>query len=54
MNFKIRKAEKEDMSQVLNLIKALAVFEKEPDAVEINEPYLLKWVLDLIRHFNDF
>jgi GNAT superfamily N-acetyltransferase len=42
MNFKIRKAEKEDMSQVLNLIKALAVFEKEPDAVEINEPYLVK------------
>jgi GNAT superfamily N-acetyltransferase len=40
MNFKIRKAEKEDMSQVLNLIKALAVFEKEPDAVEINESYL--------------
>jgi len=40
MNFKIRKAKKEDMYQVLNLIKALAVFEKEPDAVEITEIYL--------------
>ena len=30
------------MGQVLNLIKALAVFEKEPDAVEISESYLQK------------
>lgn len=42
MNFKIRKAKKEDMSQVLNLIKALAVFEKEPDAVEITESDLME------------
>ena len=40
MDFTIRKAKKEDMDQVLNLIKALAVFEKEPDAVEITETYL--------------
>lgn len=40
MNFTIRKARKEDMGQVLDLIKALAVFEKEPDAVEISEAYL--------------
>lgn len=40
MDFKIRKAKKEDMYQVLNLIRALAVFEKEPDAVEITEAYL--------------
>jgi len=32
----IREAIKEDMPQVLNLIKELAVFENEPDAVEIN------------------
>lgn len=31
----IRKATKEDMPQVLELIKELAVFENEPDAVEI-------------------
>lgn len=42
MNFKIRKAKKEDMAQVLNLIKALAVFEKEPHAVEITEAYLME------------
>ncbi|HKK12430.1 MAG TPA: GNAT family N-acetyltransferase [Flavobacteriaceae bacterium] len=35
MGFIIRKAKKEDMSQVLGLIKALAIFEREPDAVEI-------------------
>lgn len=33
---RIREAIKEDMPQVLNLIKELAVFENEPDAVEIN------------------
>lgn len=35
MNFTIRNAKKEDMPQVLELIKALAVFEKEPEAVEV-------------------
>ncbi len=35
MKFIIRNANKNDMSQVLNLIKELAVFEKEPDAVEV-------------------
>jgi GNAT superfamily N-acetyltransferase len=40
MGFTIRKANKQDMVQVLDLIKALAVFEKEPDAVEIDSAYL--------------
>ena len=35
MNVNIRKAEKKDMPQVLELIKELAVFEKEPDAVDV-------------------
>lgn len=35
MNFKIREGNKKDMSSVLNLINELAIFEKEPDAVEI-------------------
>jgi GNAT superfamily N-acetyltransferase len=35
MNISIRKAIKEDMTAVLDLIKELAIFEKEPDAVEI-------------------
>lgn len=40
MSFTIRKAKKGDMDQVLHLIKALAIFEKEPDAVEITVNYL--------------
>ena len=39
---KIRKAEKEDMQGVLELIKELAVFEKEPDAVLITEEDLIR------------
>lgn len=35
MNYIIRGAKKQDMAQVLGLIKELAIFEKEPDAVEI-------------------
>lgn len=35
MNFSVRGAVKEDMARVLELIKELAVFEKEPDAVKI-------------------
>ena len=35
MDFNIRKAVKMDMPQVLSLINQLAIYEKEPDAVEI-------------------
>ncbi len=35
MNFTIRKGAKEDMQSALDLIIELAVFEKEPDAVDI-------------------
>lgn len=35
MRFTIRNAQKEDMAKVLELIKELAVFEEEPDAVEV-------------------
>lgn len=35
MDVSIRLAKKEDMPSVLNLIKQLAVFEKEPQAVEV-------------------
>lgn len=35
MTFTIRSANKKDMVDVLKLIKELAVFEKEPDAVEV-------------------
>jgi len=36
MDYVIRNATKNDMSQVLHLIKELATFEKEPNAVEVN------------------
>ena len=35
MSFTIRNAQKGDMAQVLGLIKALASFEKKPEAVEV-------------------
>ena len=35
MDYTIRNATKDDMEQVLHLIKELATFEKEPDAVEV-------------------
>ncbi len=35
MNYLIREAKKEDMKQVLSLIQELALFEKEPNAVEV-------------------
>ena len=42
MNFIIRKANQYDMSDVLSLIKELALFEKEPDEVEISQDDLVK------------
>lgn len=42
MKVKIREANKEDMPAVLGLIKELAIFEKEPDAVEISVEVLEK------------
>ena len=42
MKIKIRNSVKEDMKQVHNLIVELAIFEKEPDEVEIDERGLQK------------
>jgi GNAT superfamily N-acetyltransferase len=42
MNYSIRNSKKEDMPQVLQLIKELAAFEKEPDAVEVTVENLKK------------
>jgi len=36
MEYNIRPAKKEDLQQILELIKELAAFEKEPDAVEVD------------------
>lgn len=40
MKYSIRPARKEDMEAVLDLIRELAVFEKEPDAVEVTRSQL--------------
>ena len=40
-DFTIRNAKKEDMAQVLGLIQELAIFEKEPNAVEVTETDLV-------------
>ncbi|WGD36081.1 GNAT family N-acetyltransferase [Olleya sp. YS] len=42
MTFTIRFAEKKDVSAILDLIKELAVFEKEPDAVIVTKEDLLE------------
>lgn len=42
MEFKIRFAQPKDVSGILQLIHELAVYENEPDAVEIDESYLLE------------
>ncbi len=43
MNPKIRFAKPKDVSSIMQLIQELAVYEKEPDAVDIDENYLLKY-----------
>lgn len=43
MSFLIREGRKEDMASVLGLIKQLAVFEKEPDAVVVTEEDLIAY-----------
>ncbi|MBQ4818937.1 GNAT family N-acetyltransferase [Aquimarina sp. MMG016] len=42
MDYKIRDAVQQDMTQVLELIQELATFEKEPDAVEVTVDELIK------------
>ncbi len=42
MNPKIRFAKPKDASSIIQLIQELAVYEKEPDAVDIDEDYLLE------------
>ncbi|MDH3321701.1 MAG: GNAT family N-acetyltransferase [Flavobacteriaceae bacterium] len=42
MKLKFRTANKSDMGSVLGLIKELAAFEKEPDAVEVTENNLIE------------
>ena len=43
MNFTVRFGEQKDVPSLLRLIKELAYFEKEPEAVEITEGALSKY-----------
>jgi GNAT superfamily N-acetyltransferase len=42
MPFKIRFAQPKDVTSIMQLIHELAVYEKEPDAVDVDENYLLE------------
>lgn len=52
--YKIRQASKEDMYEVLLLIKELAAYEKEPDAVEITTEVLQRDGFGAERMFTCF
>tara|TARA_R110002020_G_scaffold454204_2_gene669503 strand:- start:211 stop:702 length:492 start_codon:yes stop_codon:yes gene_type:complete len=54
MNAQIRIAESNDMAQVLRLITELAVYEKEPDAVEITVDDLIAYGTGEDRDFTSF
>lgn len=41
MDVVIRKAEKKDVPAMLDLVKELAIFEREPDAVEVSEEEMI-------------
>ena len=42
MKISIREANENDMTEVFNLVQELAVFEKEPDAIEIDVSYYIE------------
>tara|TARA_B100000795_G_C22804735_1_gene444093 strand:+ start:2036 stop:2515 length:480 start_codon:yes stop_codon:yes gene_type:complete len=54
MSFIIRLGEKKDMQSVLDLIKELAIFEKEQDAVEITVADLVRDGFSKNQKFNVF
>lgn len=54
MNYHVRVATTQDMEQVLNLITELAVFEKEPNAVEVTEADLKKKGFGNSKEFDCF
>ena len=54
MEFLIRKAKATDMSKVLDLIVELAIFEKEPSAVEISVDDLIRYGIGSSSDFDCF
>lgn len=54
MKYVIRKAQKTDMSKVLDLIVELAIYEKEPEAVEITVEDLIRYGFGTASEFDCF
>lgn len=54
MNIKIRFAQSKDVSGIFDLILELADFENEPDAVDIDEKYLLEYGFGENKSFECF
>lgn len=54
MNVEIRDARPEDMATVLRLVKELATFEKEPEAVEVTEADLVRDGFGTHKRFHCF
>ena len=42
MKILIRDAKENDMAKIFDLVQELAIFEKEPDAIEIDVAYYIK------------
>lgn len=54
MTFKIRFAHPHDVASMMQLIQELAVYEKEPDAVEIDDAYLKEYGFGKSKAFECF
>lgn len=54
MSVKIRIGKKEDLPQVLNLVKELAAFENAPAEVQVTEVEMLNWGFGNEKIFNFF
>ncbi|MES2515535.1 MAG: GNAT family N-acetyltransferase [Bacteroidota bacterium] len=54
MNIEIRKGTEADISQALQLVKELAVYEKAPDEVEVTPEEMLSWGFGTHKQFDFF
>ena len=54
MKILIRDAKENDMAEVFDLVQELAIFEKEPDAIEIDVAYYIKNGFKKIHFFKCF
>ena len=54
MIIEIRKGNREDIAQALNLVKELATYEKAPDEVEVTPEEMLEWGFGADKQFDFF